>query len=406
MPELSLDLQRVNGLSSGFHTAFGAWPNRFFSAPGRTELGGNHTDHQGGHVLAAAITLDIAAAVRATGRKEIRLQSGPRSSFVVSLDELDPAAQDAGTPAALIRGVAQRMRQLGCPVGGFDAYLDSCLPAGVGLSSSAAFSVLLAVVMNGLFGGGKLEPSALAAAAQYAENVHFGKPCGCMDQLASALGGLVAMDFSGKTLARRVNYDFSTCGHALCMVDTRAGHARLTGEYAAVTREMGAVCACFGKTSLSEIAESEFYGAVAKLRKRVGDRAVLRAIHYYQEDRRVPEQVAALETGDFPRFLQLVKQSGYSSYMYLQNVILSGAKRSQPMALVLALCEHYLAGRGAYRVHGGGFAGAVQAFVPEDRLEAFQSGMEDALGKNCCRVLAVRPQGAGEAGPAGEICHG
>ena len=234
---------------------------------------------------------------------------------------------------------------------------------------------------------------------QYAENVFFGKPCGLMDQMASAVGNLVNIDFFDKDhpVIHPVDFDFSSCGHALCIIDSRASHADLTDEYAAVPGEIKAVAAYFGKEVLTQIPEAEFYDAIPALRKACGDRAVMRCIHFYQENERVPKQVAALEQGDFDAFLKLIKESGYSSYMYLQNVIPAGYKEHQDVAVALGLCEHYLNGKGAYRVHGGGFAGTVQAFVPNDMLETFRAGIDAVLGDGACHVLSIRPQGGVEA---------
>ena len=298
------------------------------------------------------------------------------------------------TPA-LIRGVAARFAQLGCDVRGFDAYCESTVLPGSGLSSSAAYEVLIGTIVNHLFFDGKVSQPEVAMIGQYAENVFFGKPCGLMDQMASAVGNLITIDFFDKEnpVIKPVKVDFSSSGHALCIIDSGADHADLTDEYAAVPGEIKAVAAYFGKEVLTQIDEADFYAAIPALRKACGDRAVMRAIHFYQENARVPQQVAALENGDFETFLQLIKQSGYSSYMYLQNVIPAGYKAHQDVAVALALCEHYLAGRGAYRVHGGGFAGTVQAFVPVDMLDQFVSGMDAALGAGACHVLSIRPQG-------------
>ena len=391
----TLSPSRRAELVSGFQAAFAAMPDRFFSAPGRVEIGGNHTDHQRGHVLAAAIHLDTVAAVKVQNSHQIRIQSAGYPLCVVDLQRLKPIPGDLHTTAALVRGVVARFVQLGCHVGGFDAYVTSTVLPGSGLSSSAAFEVLLGTILNGLFGDGKWTGLEIAMAGQYAEQVHFGKPCGLMDQMASAVGSLVTMDFLDpqKPVVRPVAFDFSACDHALCIVDSGATHAGLTEEYAAITQALTLLCGFFKKKGLRQVPETEFYAALPTLRHLFGDRAVLRAIHFYQEDKRVLEQVAALEAGDFGQFLKLVKQSGYSSYMYLQNIIPAGAIAHQEMGIALALCEHYLAGRGAYRVHGGGFAGTILAIVPLDRLESFQSGIHDALGQGACHILSIRPWG-------------
>ena len=386
-------------LDAGFAAAFQGAPERYFSAPGRTEIGGNHTDHQRGRVLAGAVNLDTVAAVKVNGTNTIRIQSKGYPMSVVDLSNLEPVAEEINSTPALIRGVAARFVQLGCEVKGFDAYCESTVLPGSGLSSSAAFEVLIGTIVNGLFFGGKVSQPEIAMIGQYAENVFFGKPCGLMDQTASAVGNLVTIDFFDKDhpVIEPVDFDFASCGHALCIIDSGADHADLTDEYAAVPGEIKAVAAWFGKEVLTQIDEAEFYANIPALRKACGDRAVMRAIHFYQENARVPLQVAALRSGDFDTFLSLVKQSGYSSYMYLQNVIPAGYKQHQDVAVALALCEHYLAGRGAYRVHGGGFAGTVQAFVPMDLLEAFRTGIDAALGVGACHVLSIRPEGGVEA---------
>ena len=386
-------------LDSGFCDAFEGRPERYFSAPGRTEIGGNHTDHQRGHVLAAAVNLDTLAAVRRNGTGQIRVLSQGYPLCVVDLDRLEPVAEEVNSTPALIRGVAARFAQLGCRVEGFDAYCTSTVLPGSGLSSSAAFEVLIGTIINHLFFDSRVSQPEIAQIGQYAENVFFGKPCGLMDQMASAVGNLVTIDFLKKDapVIRPVDFDFSACGHALCIIDSHASHADLTDEYAAIPMEIGRVCRHFGKEVLSEIPESEFYAAIPALRAECGDRAVLRCIHFYQDDARVPRQVAALERGDFGRFLELVKESGRSSWMYLQNVIPAGYKEHQDMALSLALCQHYLQGKGAYRVHGGGFAGTVQAFVPFELLDPFRAGIDAALGQGSCHVLSIRPQGGVEA---------
>ena len=269
---------------------------------------------------------------------------------------------------------------------------------GSGLSSSAAFEVLIGTILNGLFFQGKVTQPEIAQIGQYAENVFFGKPCGLMDQMASAVGNLVTIDFLDKDhpVIAPVDFDFSACGHALCIIDSQASHADLTDEYAAIPGEIKAVAAAMGKEVLTQIEEADFFANLPRLRQQCGDRAVMRCIHFYQENARVPLQVAALKNGDFEAFLQLIKQSGYSSYMYLQNVIPAGYTQHQDVAVALALCEHYLDGRGAYRVHGGGFAGTVQAFVPLEILDRFRAGIDDALGSGACHVLSIRPQGGVE----------
>lgn len=398
MSVLFLSSSEKQVLDAGFAAIFGASPERYFSAPGRTEIGGNHTDHQRGRVLAAAVNLDTRAAVRLNGTDTIRILSKGYPMSVVDLNNMTPVEEEINTTPALIRGVAARFIQMGCKVEGFDAYCESTVLPGSGLSSSAAYEVLIGTIINGLFFDNKVSQPEIAMIGQYAENTFFGKPCGLMDQMASAVGNLVAIDFFDKDnpVVEGLDFDFSSCDHALCIIDSGADHADLTDEYAAVPGEIKAVAACFGKEVLTQISEVEFYAAIPSLRRKCGDRAVMRAIHFYQENARVPQQVAALKNGDFGAFLTLVKQSGYSSYMYLQNVIPAGYKEHQDVAVALALCEHYLAGRGAYRVHGGGFAGTVQAFVPYDMLEEFKAGICAVLGDDACHVLSIRPQGGVE----------
>ena len=394
-PVLKMESALKAALDTGFAAAFGGAPERYFSAPGRTEIGGNHTDHQRGRVLAAAVNLDTVAAVRENGTDTIRILSKGYPLCRINVTELMPKAEEINTTPALIRGVAARFAELGCKVKGFDAYCESTVLPGSGLSSSAAYEVLIGTIINCLFFGGKATPAQVAQIGQYAENVFFGKPCGLMDQTASAVGNLVTIDFGDKEnpVIQPVSFDFSACGHALCIIDTGADHADLTDEYAAIPNEMKAVAAYFHKEVLTEIDEKDFYAAIPALRKKCGDRAVLRAVHFYRENARVPKQVAALEQGDFDTFLQLVKESGRSSYMYLQNVIPAGNTHKQEVALTLVLCEEFLQGRGACRVHGGGFAGTVQAFVPVDILEEFRAGIDGVLGQGACHILSIRPQG-------------
>ena len=397
-PALFLNPEQKSVLDAGFAVAFGGAPERYFSAPGRTEIGGNHTDHQRGRVLAAAVNLDTVAAVRLNGTDTIRILSKGYPMCQVNVTELTPVESEINSTPALIRGVAARFTQLGCKVEGFDAYCESTVLPGSGLSSSAAYEVLIGTIINCLFFDGKVSQPEIAQIGQYAENVFFGKPCGLMDQTASAVGNLVTIDFfdKEKPVIKPVNFDFAACGHALCIIDSGADHADLTDEYAAVPGEIKAVAAYMGKEVLTQIDEADFYAKLPELRKACGDRAVMRCIHFYQENARVPKQVAALENDDFATFLELVEESGHSSYMQLQNVIPAGYKEHQDVAVALALCAHYLDGRGAYRVHGGGFAGTVQAFVPFDILDSFKQGIEAALGEGACHVLSIRPQGGVE----------
>lgn len=400
-PTLYLSASDRHALDAGFQAIFGTLPERYFSAPGRTEIGGNHTDHQRGRVLAAAVNLDTRAAVRVNGTGTIRIQSKGYPMCAVDLGCLTPQPGEINTTPALVRGVAARFRELGCPVSGFDAYCESTVLPGSGLSSSAAYEVLIGTILNGLFFDNRVSQPEIAQIGQYAENVFFGKPCGLMDQTASAVGNLVTIDFFDREhpVITPVDFDFAACGHALCIIDSRASHADLTDEYAAIPGELKAVCTYFGKEVLSQIPEDAFYAAIPALRRECGDRAVLRGMHFYAENARVPQQVDALQSGDFDRFLSLIQESGNSSWMYLQNVTPAGRTDRQEVAVALGLCRHYLHGRGASRVHGGGFAGTVQAFVPFDLLDGFRAGIDAALGQGACHVLSIRPQGGVEMIP-------
>ena len=390
---------RLASLIQKFEDTFGAGRElSLFSAPGRTEIGGNHTDHQHGRVLAASVNLDTVAAVAENGETVIRIQSEGYPLCTVDISDLVVREEEKNTTMALIRGVAAAFADMGCNIRGLDAYVISDVLRGSGLSSSAAFEVLVGVIMNSLFFDGKVDAVKIAQIGQYAENVYFGKPSGLMDQMASSVGNLVAIDFADpkNPVVERVDFDFSGTGHSLCIVDSGADHADLTDEYAAITMELRKICEHFGKTVLREIPREDFYGELPQLRKKAGDRAVLRAMHFYDDNDRVPLQVAALKNGEFDAFLELMKQSGRSSWMYLQNVIPAGYTDHQEVALALALCDQLLEGRGAYRVHGGGFAGTVQAFVPNDMLDDFKAGMEAVLGQGSCHVLSIRPVGGME----------
>ncbi len=387
---------RHTALLESFEKTFGAGREiSLFSAPGRTEIGGNHTDHQRGRVLAASVNLDTVAAVSLNGENVIRIQSEGYRMCTVELSDLTVHEKEKNTTLALIRGVAAAFRDMGCPLQGFDAYIISNVLRGSGLSSSAAFEVLMGVILNGLFFEGKADPVKIAQIGQWAENVYFGKPCGLMDQMASSVGNLVAIDFADPAapVVERVDFDFSATGHSLCIIDSGADHADLTDEYAAIPGELRTICSHFGKSVLREIPREDFYAAIPQLRKLAGDRAVLRAIHFYDDNERVPRQVEALKSGDFAAFLAMMKESGRSSWMYLQNVIPAGYKKNQEVALALALCDKLLGDRGAYRVHGGGFAGTIQAFVPNDMLDGFKNTVESVLGEGSCHVLSIRPVG-------------
>ena len=366
-----------------------------FSGPGRTEISGNHTDHQHGCVLAAAVDLETTAEVTLNGTDSIRVYSDGYAPLEIDLRDLQPRWEERNTTAALVRGVAAAFVRHGAELQGIDAVVRSTVLPGSGLSSSAAFEVLVGTIFNELFFGAKLSAVEIAQIGQYAENVYFGKPSGLMDQMASSVGGMVFIDFENPAApyVEKLDFNFAGTGHALCIIDSGADHADLTGEYTAVTMELKSVCAHFGKSVLHQVPEEDFVAALPVLRRKVSHRAILRAMHVYNENRRVRQQVQALKAGDFARFLTLVNESGRSSWMYLQNITPTGAAGHQEVALALALCERFLQGRGACRVHGGGFAGTVQAFVPLDLLAQFKAHMEAVLGTGKCHVLAIRPVG-------------
>ena len=366
-----------------------------FSAPGRTEIGGNHTDHQHGCVLAAAVNLETLADVSLNESDTIWVQSEGYPAFGVDLTDLNIREEEKNTTAALVRGVAAAFAQRGAKLQGFDMVVTSTVLPGSGLSSSAAFEVLVGTILNELFFDRKLSAIEIAQIGQYAENVYFGKPCGLMDQMASSVGGMVYIDFadSENPIVEKIDFDFQKEGYDLCIIDSGADHADLTDEYAAITRELKKLCAFFGKDYLRQIPETDFMVALPKLRETVSDRAILRAMHVYRENERVAAQCNALKTNDINSFLRLVTESGHSSWMYMQNINPAGAVQKQPVAFALALCDSLLRGKGADRVHGGGFAGTVQAFVPHHMLDGFKEAVEACLGKGFCHVLNVRPYG-------------
>ena len=379
-------------LKQKFEEQFGHKADYVFSAPGRTELSGNHTDHQHGCVMAAAVNREALAAVKENGTMFVRLYSQGYGLLEIDLSDMCIHPEEENTTAALIRGVASKFQSFGLK--GFDAYVTSTVLSGSGLSSSAAFEVLIGTIFNALLSAGK-SAIEIAQIGQYAENVYFGKPCGLMDQMASSVGNIIAIDFADPSdpIVTPMGFDFSTCGYTLCVIDSGAGHEDLTDEYAAITRELKAVCQMFGKEYLRDVDEAEFYGNIARVREVCGDRATLRAIHVFAENKRVALQREALENNDFETFLHYVKESGISSWRLLQNVVPSGWKEHQEVAFALALAEKLLDGRGACRVHGGGFAGTIQTFVPNDMLDEFCLAVEKALGAGSCHVMSIRKEG-------------
>lgn len=385
--------ERFCGLIDAFSAKYGGGDLRLFSAPGRTEIGGNHTDHNHGRVLAGSIDLDVAAVAAPSDDGFIRISSEGHDENIVDLKTLEPVASEEGTSTSLVRGMAAAFASRGLPVRGFRACTRSDVFTGSGLSSSAAYETLVGVMLDCLAGGGGTSMVEIAKMAQEAENRFFGKPSGLMDQMACAVGGLITIDFENpaKPEVRRVEYDFAHSGHALCITGPLGSHADLGEEYAAVPREMRQVAALFGRECLREVEPQAFYNALPELYGRCPDRALLRAIHFFGDNQRVEGQVAALERDDFGEFLRLVNESGRSSYMYLQNVC---AGEFQGLAVALALSERLLGGRGAFRVHGGGFAGTIQAFVPLSLVEGYRLEMDRVFGEGACHVLSIRPVGA------------
>lgn len=385
-------LHVINGYRKTFERADSA---ELFSAPGRTELGGNHTDHQRGNVLAASVNLDMVSCAAPNGSHIVRVQSEGYPLEEIDLSDLTPRPEECNKTAALIRGTAAAAHKQGFTIEGFDAYMTSSVLSGSGLSSSAAYETLMGVIMNRFFCEEKLTAVDIAKNGQYAENIYFGKPCGLMDQMASSVGGIVAIDFCDESQPKveKIAYDMQASGHSLCIIDTGGDHAELTGDYAAIPREMGEIAAAFGKQVLREVDETQFLHTIPALRCQCGDRAVLRAMHFFAENHRAEEEREALKAGDFEGFRQLVRRSGQSSAMYLQNVYSGVNPDKQDMSVALAVAEMLLDTHGAVRVHGGGFAGTIQAFVPNDKLPSFQIEIEAVLGKNACHILNIRPAG-------------
>jgi len=397
---LAGQLERYRLLTEWLSEVFPGDENIYlFSTPGRVEIGGNHTDHNLGKVLAAGVNLDAAAAACKNSQNRITLYSrGYTPAFSVDLADLEMKAVERGSTSALIRGIAGRFRALGYHIGGFDACLDSQVMPGSGLSSSATIEILIATILNTLFNRGEIGAKALALAGQYAENQYFGKPCGLMDQLTCALGGIVSIDFKDpqKPAVRKVAFDLKQPDFALLVVNTGGSHELLTQEYSAIRQEMESVAQALGHKVCRQVSETEILGNLARLRRQVGDRAVLRALHFLDENRRVDEQVEALEKRDFSRFLDLVSASGNSSCRWLQNCFTGSDSRNQGVSLALALSERYIRqiGKGACRVHGGGFAGTILALLPGPGVPGYTRLMEGVFGRDCVLTLDIRALGS------------
>ena len=386
--------ERYARLADAFRAQFGREPELFVSAPGRTEVVGNHTDHQNGKVLAASVNLDTVAAIAPREDSRVVLYSaGYDVPFEVDISDDAVREDEKESTFALIRGVASRLRQLNYKVGGFDASVTSTVFKGSGLSSSAAFEVMLVAAFDALYNGWTVDAKLNARISQYAENVYFGKPSGLLDQSASAVGGLVAMDFAqNPATVEALGYDFGAKGYAVCVVSAGGEHGNLTADYAAIPAEMKQVAAAMGRELLQDVTPEELMAALPKLKNHVSDRALLRAFHYVDETRRVDQAVAALRRDDLPAFLDTVIASGESSWKLLQNLYVASSD-NQEMPLALEMSRRMLAGKGAWRIHGGGFAGTILAFVPFDMLETYRAAMDGVFGEKATTVLAIRPEG-------------
>lgn len=366
-----------------------------FSSPGRTEIGGNHTDHNHGRVLAGAVNLDNIAIAAINHSNLIQIKSVGYPQFSVDLTSLEVNPDEQFTSAALVRGICARLKQLGYQIGGFDACITGRVPKGSGLSSSASFEVLIGAIVSELFNNGKIDAVENAIVGQFAENHYFGKPCGLMDQTACSVGGLISIDFKepANPVVKKIDFNFIDTGYALVITDTGGSHADLNDEYASLPIEMKSVASQLGAKFLREVSLDDIVAAIPQIREKVGDRALLRSFHFQQDNQRVSDQVKALEENNFDLFLQMVIESGYSSFMYNQNIYPVSNVAEQGLSLGLALSEMVLKGRGAWRVHGGGFAGTIQAFVPADLLNKYVTTLEHVFGKGTCHKLFIRSKG-------------
>ena len=371
---------------------------RIFSAPGRTEVGGNHTDHQHGSVLAGGVNLDVIAIVSENDDNTIRIKSQGYDMDTVKVAELQKKTQEIGKAISLIRGVCHEFEALGYKLGGFNAYTTSNVLKGSGLSSSAAFEVLIGNIVNGLFADSSVNAIEIAKIGQFAEREYFGKPCGLLDQMASSLGGFTYADFNNPAdpITEKIDLDIKKYGYTLCVVDTGGNHANLTQDYADITIECKQISNALGVEFLRDANTDKFYSSLASLRKEFGERAVLRAFHFFNEQERVLKQRDCLKSGDFESFLTLVNESGQSSYDYLQNLYSTTAVKEQGLSLAIAITKQFLNGKGACRVHGGGFAGTIQCYIPTENLSEYKQMIESVFGENSCCVLNIRPVGGYE----------
>ncbi|MBQ9198608.1 MAG: galactokinase [Lachnospiraceae bacterium] len=366
-----------------------------YSAPGRSEIGGNHTDHQHGNVLAASINDDAIAIVGNANNDTVRVLSKGYDMLTIPLDNIEKLDSEEGTTVALIKGVIYGVKNAGYNIGGFDAYITSDVLSGSGLSSSAAFETIIGTILSGLYNDMKIDAVEIAKLGQYAENVYFGKPCGLMDQMACSVGSLCQIDFKNpeEPVIDRVEFDLSKVGYSLCITDTKGSHADLTPDYAAVPVEMKNAASCFGKEFLRDVDKKELIAGINKIREAYGDRAALRALHFAEENERAVLEAKALKDNDFEEFLRLFKSSGDSSYKYLQNVYTNHDVEHQNVSVGLCLSELVLGDKGVARVHGGGFAGTIQAFVKNDVVEQYKKAMDDLFGEGSCNVLMIRKYG-------------
>lgn len=390
--------KRYAELMSDFKETFGGDDVALFSSPGRTEIGGNHTDHNYGRVLAGAVDLDNIAVAAPNGTNKIRIKSAGYPEFQVVLTNFQPKEDEFYTSTSLVKGIAAKMKENGYEIGGFDACIEGRVPKGSGLSSSASFEVLIGTIVNELFNDGKMGAVENAIIGQWSENNYFGKPCGLMDQTACSVGGLITIDFKdpSKPIVKEVDFDFVSTGFSLVITDVGGGHDDATSqaEYASLPTEMKSVAAALGANVLREVTLEQIVDNIPAIREKTGDRAILRAYHFQGDNQRVVDQVAALENNDFQNFLKMVVESGYSSYMYNQNIFDVVHKDEQVVSLALALSEMILKGSGAWRVHGGGFGGTIQAFVPQEKLNEYVKTLEHVYGKESCHKLFIRAKGS------------
>ena len=392
---LDYQRQRYQDALTRYEELFGAGPVSVFSAPGRSEIGGNHTDHQHGEVLAASINLDAIAITAPVEEPIVRVVSDGYEMISVSLEDLAVKEDLKGTTDSLIRGMLEGIRNHGGQIGGFQAYVTSDVLIGAGLSSSAAFETIIGTILSGLYNEMKLSPVDIAIIGQYAENVHFGKPSGLMDQMASSVGSLVHIDFAdvAHPVIENVSCDLAKYGYSLCITDTKGSHADLTPDYAAVPAEMRSVAAIFGQELLHGITFDQLLSHASEIREKAGDRAYLRAIHFVTENVRVQEEVKALQEENFDTFLKTVKASGDSSFKYLQNVYTSRDLSHQNVSVALAVSDAVLGENGVSRVHGGGFAGTIQAFVKNEAVPEYKAALDAVFGEGSCSVLMIRKYG-------------